>query len=71
MVNTRKLRAKIMENGLNYEKVAEVMNVTACTFGKKIRNATQMTLDEAELLMRLLGIPPSEFLEYFFEGIEG
>lgn len=70
MVNTKKLRGRIIEQGYNYEKVAEFMNLSACSLGKKIRNATQITLDEAELLMRLLEIPVDEFFEYFYEGME-
>lgn len=70
MVNTRKLRGRIIEQGFNYEKVAEVMNLSACTFGKKLRNVSQMTLDEAKLLMIFLEIPADEFFEYFYEGME-
>ena len=71
MVNTRKLRGRIIEQGMNYEKIAEIMGISSCTFGKKIRNIARMDLVEAEFLMKILNIPKDEFFDYFYEGIEG
>jgi transcriptional regulator with XRE-family HTH domain len=70
MVNTKKLRGKIIERGLNYEKVAECLNVSSCTFGKKMRNISAFTLNEVEVLIKLLNIPVSEIVDYFLTGLE-
>lgn len=70
MINTKKLRGKIIEHGLTYAKAADILGISGCTFGKKMRNEAQMTLDEAEILMRLLKIPKDEFMDYFYEGLE-
>ena len=65
MVNTKKLRGKIIEKGLNYEKMAELLNISSCTFGKKIRNISSFTLNEAAVMIITLDIPVSEIVDYF------
>ena len=66
MVNTKKLRGRIVEKGLNYEKMAELLNTSSCTFGKKMRNVSSFTVNEAELMIMTLDIPVSEIVDYFF-----
>lgn len=70
MVNTKKLRGKIIEKGLNYEKMAELLNISSCTFGKKMRNISSFTLDEMAVMMMTLGILVSEIVDYFLVGLE-
>lgn len=65
MVNTKKLRGKIIEKGLNYEKMAELLNISSCTFGKKMRNISSFTLDEMAVMRIALDIPVSEIVDYF------
>ena len=69
MVNTRKLRAKIIEKGFTYAAISDLLGMSSCTFGKKIRNISDMTIAEAEQIANILCIPPSETLEYFFWGV--
>ena len=70
MVNTKKLRAKIIEEGFTYERVAEYLNLSGCTFGRKVRNVSAFTLNEVEALIKLLNIPISEIAVYFLMGLE-
>ena len=66
MINTLKLKAKIVERGYNYQTMAEIMGLSACTFGKKMRGAATMTVVEAEQMIKILEIPKDEVVEYFF-----
>ncbi len=66
MVNTRKLRARIIEKGMTYEEMSQMLGISSCTFGKKIRNIAEMSLSEAELIIKILNIPMQDVLEYFF-----
>ena len=68
MVNTRKLRAKIIEKGLTYAVLSDLLGISSCTFGKKMRNISEMTIAEAEQIISILDIPISETVDYFFWG---
>ena len=68
MVNTRKLRGKIIENGFTYAAISDLLGISSCTFGRKIRNVSEMTIAEAEQLISILNIDVSEAIEYFFWG---
>lgn len=68
MINTRKLRAKIIEKGLTYQAVSDMLGISSCTFGKKIRNLADMTIPEAAQIISILEIPLSDTLDYFFSG---
>ena len=68
MVNTRKLRGKIIEQGFTYAVLSDMLGISACTFGKKIRNISEMTITEAEQIITILKIPKPDALEYFFWG---
>lgn len=68
MVNTRKLRGKIIEKGFTYAAISDLLGISSCTFGKKIRNISEMTIAEAEQIIGILNIPPSDAVEYFFWG---
>ncbi|MBR3975315.1 MAG: helix-turn-helix transcriptional regulator [Clostridia bacterium] len=66
MPNEKKIRARIVEQGLTIGEIALKMEISAYTLGKKISGKAKMTLDEAWLLMSILNIPDSEFILYFF-----
>jgi len=68
MINTKKLRAKIIENGFTYAVLAEKLHMSGCTFGKKIRNRADMSLSELVRLSKILSIPVTELSDYFFDG---
>lgn len=68
MVNTQKIKARIIEVGLNQTTVAAALEIAQSTLNQKINNARPMTLEEAERLQAILKIPDPEFCAYFFSA---
>ncbi len=66
MINTQKIKARIMEVGSNQNACANAIHVAQSTFSQKINNVRPMTLEEAEALADFLKIPDPEFCTYFF-----
>ncbi|SFR78512.1 DUF739 family protein [Anaeromicropila populeti] len=66
MVNTRKIRARIVELGLTYEMISGEMKIAKPTISQKINNVRPMRLDEAQKLVQILQIDKKEYAEYFF-----
>ncbi|MBE7021936.1 MAG: helix-turn-helix transcriptional regulator [Ruminococcaceae bacterium] len=66
MVNTNKLRGKIVEQGLTFGRLADLVGMSPSTLGRKIRNISDMTLEEVELIRDILHIPGGQIMEYFF-----
>lgn len=66
MINTSKLRAKMIENGFTYQTLAEILGLSACSLSRKIRNISDATLPETAQIMDILSIPKSEIVNYFF-----
>ena len=66
MVNTNKLRGRIVEQGLTFGRVAQKVGVSPSTLGRKIRNVSDMTLEEVERIRDVLNIPNNRIMEYFF-----
>lgn len=66
MVNTNKLRARIVEQGSTIGRIADKLGISAYTMGRKIAGKTAMTLNEAFALKQLLEISDGEEGDYFF-----
>ena len=66
MVNSRKIKGRLVELGLTQKDVAEKIGVAQPTVNQKINNIRPMDLQEAEAIADLLNISPREFVEYFF-----
>ncbi|MBR6728663.1 MAG: helix-turn-helix transcriptional regulator [Clostridia bacterium] len=66
MVNTNKLKGKIVEQGLTFGRLAELIGMSPSTLGRKIRNISDMTLEEVDMIRVTLHIPSSQITEYFF-----
>lgn len=66
MINTNKLRGKIVEQGLTFERLSLIVGISPSTLGRKIRNKSSMTLEEVELIRTALQIPSCRVMEYFF-----
>ena len=63
MINSNKIRARIVELGMNQQTVAEKIGMSAKTFSIKLNNG-KFGLDEAEKLIDVLQI--DEPVSYFF-----
>jgi hypothetical protein len=63
MINSNKIRARIVELGMNNKQVAEKIGMSAKTFSVKLNNG-KFGLDEAERMIDVLKIDKPE--HYFF-----
>lgn len=66
MVNTLKIKAKLVEKDMTQSDLARVLGVAQPTLSQKINNRRPITLDEAEKMCEVLGIEPNEFASFFF-----
>lgn len=66
MPNEKKIKAKIMEEGLTIAKISSEMGITAYTLGQKILGKSPMTIHEARFLQQKLKISDNEIVSYFF-----
>ena len=67
MVNTRKIKGRIVELGLTQRDLAKALELSQPTVSQKISNIRAMTVQEAFMLADILKIPDREFREYFFK----
>lgn len=67
MININKLKGKIVEKGLSVEKVAVKIGIDKSTFYRKLNSGGQnITIKEANLLMRILDLSTDEAISIFF-----
>jgi transcriptional regulator with XRE-family HTH domain len=66
MINTNKLKARIVELGYTQKDGADCIGVAQPTFSQKINNIRPMDVDEADKLAIWLCIPNNEYGDYFF-----
>lgn len=65
IMNMNKLRAKIVEQEMNVEQLAETIDMTAPTLYRKMRAPLKMTIGEAIQIKDILGLTDEEALEIF------
>lgn len=66
MINTSKLKAKIVENGLLQEQVAMQLGMTSATFNYKLNNKTEFKGSEIKMLIVILHLTADELMAIFF-----
>ena len=66
MINTAKMRGRIIEKGKTIQTLAPKIPCTPYTLGRKISNETPMQIEEATILANELEIRDDEIVEYFF-----
>lgn len=66
MINTLKVKSRMVELGLNQKDVAEALSISLPTVSQKINNKRPMYLDEVAKLAELLMIDEAEIMLYFF-----
>lgn len=66
MINTAKLKAKIIEKGLVQEAVAMQLGMTSGTFNYKLNNKTEFKASEIKKLHEILLLTTEEIFEIFF-----
>lgn len=66
MVNTLKLRAKIVESGCNLESFAKKIGMTRQSLSNKLNNDRCFTTDEIMQFCKSASIPIEDLTTYFF-----
>ena len=67
MVNIRKLRAKMVETGVNVERLASEIGVDKSTLYRRLAgNGEDFTIKEADLIRTALSLSVSEASAIFF-----
>lgn len=64
-MNMNKLRAKIIEEEMNVEQLAEIIGMSAPTLYRKLRAPLKMTIGEAIQIKDVLGLTDEEALDIF------
>lgn len=64
-MNMNKLRAKIIEQEMNVEELAEIIGVTAPTLYRKLRAPLKMTICDVIKIKDVLGLTDEEALDIF------
>jgi len=68
MVNINKLKGKIVEKGLNVERVAQDMGVNTATLYRRFQAGEQFTIGEAQAICGILNLTTQEATDIFFNG---
>lgn len=67
MINTNKIKARIVELGLNQDSIAKEIGIDYSTFNLKINNKRRIYMDEVVELCKLLKINTPADLKDIFE----
>lgn len=68
MINTAKLKGRIVEKKKTIQSIAPKIPCSPYTLGQKIANETPINLDEAMVLCEELDITEIEFAEFFLQN---
>ena len=67
MVNTAKIKGRIVEKGKTIQAIAPKIPCSAYTLGQKIGNETPINLEEVMVLCNELEITQEEFADFFLQ----
>lgn len=67
MVNSNKIKGRIVELGLTQKDIAMALGIAPPTISQKINNIRSMDVREAFVIAEILKISDKEFREYFFK----
>lgn len=66
MLNTLKLKARVVESGISVNEIAEEIGVNPATIYRKINGKSQFTADEMLKIKKILHIDTVSFCNIFF-----
>lgn len=69
MVNTNKLKSRLVEMGYTQKDLAEELGIATATMNQKLNNVRPLKLSEAYTIANFLKILDSDFKSYFFAEI--
>lgn len=64
---TMKIKEKVEEKGMTYKELAKLMEMSAYTLRRKIKNIVPITIEEAERMSKILDIKDEEFCSIFLK----
>ena len=67
MINSKKVKGRLVELGLTQRDVSKIWNCALPTVSQKINQIRPITLQEADLLAKLLGLDEEEYYEFFLK----
>ena len=67
MINTQKIKGRIVEKGKTIQSIAPKIPCSPYTLGQKIANESPMSLEEASILSDELEIEENEFADFFLQ----
>lgn len=67
MINTSKVRGRIVEKGKTIQAIAHKIPCSPYILGRKIANESPMNLEEAIILSDELDITKEEFADFFLQ----
>lgn len=65
-MNINKLKAKIVENGMNVEKLAELIGIDRSSMYRKLNNFERITIGEANRIKAALDLTDEDANDIFF-----
>lgn len=65
-MNINKLKAKIVENGMNVEKLAELIEIDRSSLYRKLNSMEKITIGEANKIKSALALTDDEATAIFF-----
>lgn len=65
-MNVNKLKGKIVEKGMNVEKLAEIIGIDRSSLYRKLNNSEKITIGEAAQMKDALGLSTDEATDIFF-----
>ena len=65
-MNVNKLKAKMVEKGMNVETLASKINIDRSSLYRKLNNMEKITIGEANKMKEVLEMSVSEAVEIFF-----
>lgn len=64
-MNINKLKGKLRECNVTYEKAAECLNLSIASFNNKMNEKSKFYIDEIDKLSKFLNLTDSEIIEIF------
>ena len=70
MVNVNKLKAKMVENGINVDEISDMIGVDRATFYRRLaNNGETFSIKEADMIINVLNLTKDEVNSIFFSQI--
>ena len=67
--NLQKLRYERLSRQISQEKVASALNISRSYYHKKETGKSKMTVDEFGKIIKVLGIPETEIINFFSRNV--